>query len=539
MATPAHDARRARSSERCQRCTGLSRDQLTSQPSPVGADDGRFPVRSMAETFRPASGSWKTNVAGMERLAGASRLIAVRRTRCATSAISMTFPRSRSTTSWDDTGRRASAIRRSTSFRRMPKVIERCMLMTHRPRRPCARPDLRLRHHGATSPSSGGGVGSRSTPRGSRSPLPGSGSWARGIPYYLLADSEAGRAKESALSGSAAAAGRGPQRHPARVRLRAGPAHHAEVDRQQPRHRRGHVPRGDRRGDQAARRVRAALRQAVRGQEEGPGRRAVHGREPVAAPLARLRRQRVGDGGAVNTDTVADPGDGDAAFEQSIMANLQAAGIQNGRKNERLEFDSVEPYAGAYIQAVGHARASRGGHAEADRHHDRAAVRHGRPGVRQGRGARGDQGRGPRPAVRPGVRVRPAGAWCSGDEYAASADDFAEVAAERRLGRIPVLLVRMNADLVMGEELKKTGAGNLFTVFGEPDIEIETSRRRAARRAARRRRLRPEHRRVAQRRHRPDRAVDDRHAPTTASRSSSATATSPATRTRTSGSRRR
>ncbi len=51
-------------------------------------------------------------------------------------------------------------------------------------------------------------------------------------------------------------------------------------------------------------------------------------------------------------------------------------------------------------------------------------------------------------------------------------DGFANVAAERRLGRVPVLLVRMNADLVMGEELKKTGAGNLFTVFGEPDIEI-------------------------------------------------------------------
>jgi adenine-specific DNA-methyltransferase len=49
------------------------------------------------------------------------------------------------------------------------------------------------------------------------------------------------------------------------------------------------------------------------------------------------------------------------------------------------------------------------------------------------------------------------------------------VAAERRLGRVPVLLVRMNADLVMGEELKKTRAANLFTVFGEPDIEIEDS----------------------------------------------------------------
>ena len=58
------------------------------------------------------------------------------------------------------------------------------------------------------------------------------------------------------------------------------------------------------------------------------------------------------------------------------------------------------------------------------------------------------------------------------NEYAASADDFAEVAAERKLGRIPVLLVRMNAELVMGDDLKKTGAGNLFTVFGEPDVEI-------------------------------------------------------------------
>jgi hypothetical protein len=48
------------------------------------------------------------------------------------------------------------------------------------------------------------------------------------------------------------------------------------------------------------------------------------------------------------------------------------------------------------------------------------------------------------------------------------------VAGSRRLGRIPVLFVRMNADLLMGEDLKKTGAANLFTVFGEPDVEIST-----------------------------------------------------------------
>ena len=59
-------------------------------------------------------------------------------------------------------------------------------------------------------------------------------------------------------------------------------------------------------------------------------------------------------------------------------------------------------------------------------------------------------------------------------DYISSADGFADVAAERNLGRLPVLLVRMNNDLVMGDDLKKTGSGNLFTVFGEPDIEIRT-----------------------------------------------------------------
>lgn len=53
-----------------------------------------------------------------------------------------------------------------------------------------------------------------------------------------------------------------------------------------------------------------------------------------------------------------------------------------------------------------------------------------------------------------------------------SDEGFTNVAAERQLGRVPVLLVRTNADLVMGEELKKTDAANLFTVFGEPDIEV-------------------------------------------------------------------
>ena len=41
-----------------------------------------------------------------------------------------------------------------------------------------------------------------------------------------------------------------------------------------------------------------------------------------------------------------------------------------------------------------------------------------------------------------------------------------------KLGRIPVLKARMNADLHMADDLKNTGKGNLFVIFGEPDIDL-------------------------------------------------------------------
>ena len=50
--------------------------------------------------------------------------------------------------------------------------------------------------------------------------------------------------------------------------------------------------------------------------------------------------------------------------------------------------------------------------------------------------------------------------------YEAHASEF------NRVGRIPVLKARMNADLHMADELKNTGKGNLFVIFGEPDIDI-------------------------------------------------------------------
>jgi len=50
--------------------------------------------------------------------------------------------------------------------------------------------------------------------------------------------------------------------------------------------------------------------------------------------------------------------------------------------------------------------------------------------------------------------------------YEAHATEFS------KLGRIPVLKERMNADLHMAEDLKTTGKGNLFVIFGEPDLAV-------------------------------------------------------------------
>ena len=52
--------------------------------------------------------------------------------------------------------------------------------------------------------------------------------------------------------------------------------------------------------------------------------------------------------------------------------------------------------------------------------------------------------------------------------YEAHATEFS------KLGRIPVLKARMNADLHMSEDLKNTGKGNLFVIFGEPDIALQS-----------------------------------------------------------------
>ncbi len=155
--------------------------------------------------------------------------------------------------------------------------------------------------------------------------------------------------------------------------------------------------------------------------------------------------------GTVSKAEVAKQGD----FASIILTNLLKAGVQNGTKGERLTFDQLAPYAGEWIQMAGE-------YTDADSKSHRVAVslgpEHGTVGAHQIKEAAKEAVRG----IGFDVLV------VCGFAFDAGISDEA-----KRYGSLQVLPARMNPDLAMGDELlKKTGSGNLFMVFGEPDVEI-------------------------------------------------------------------
>jgi hypothetical protein len=68
--------------------------------------------------------------------------------------------------------------------------------------------------------------------------------------------------------------------------------------------------------------------------------------------------------------------------------------------------------------------------------------------------------------ARLGTRGSPCRSLARSTNYDAHSSEFT------KLGRIPVLKARLNADLHMTDDLKNTGKGNLFVILGEPDIDI-------------------------------------------------------------------
>jgi adenine-specific DNA-methyltransferase len=160
--------------------------------------------------------------------------------------------------------------------------------------------------------------------------------------------------------------------------------------------------------------------------------------------------EQIGDSGA---DYGGQPRD----FVSIILDSLRTAGVQQAHKDDRISFTSLVPWPGDLVCAEG--RYVEGGGADGGQTEKRAAIF---IGPEFGTVSRPDLVAAAREAGDAGFDVLIACAF----NYDAHASEFA------KLGRIPILKARMNADLHMAEDLKNTGKGNLFVIFGEPDIDI-------------------------------------------------------------------
>ena len=148
-------------------------------------------------------------------------------------------------------------------------------------------------------------------------------------------------------------------------------------------------------------------------------------------------------------------------FPQMILENLKTAGVQQAHKEDRIRFTSLAGWPGIAICAEGrYVTSDKDGKTE-DGREKRAGIF---IGPEFGTVQRADLVAAAREAADAGFDVLIACAF----NYEAHATDF------DKLGRMPVLKARMNADLHMATDLKNTGKGNLFVIFGEPDIEIQS-----------------------------------------------------------------
>lgn len=450
---------------------------LTSQAAGRAKGEGAaswFPVSLGNRTFKPTmQARWKTNEIGM------SRLLAARRVEASGNNLNYVrfhedFPVIPVNNLWDDT-QSGSGLNKVYVVQTNTRVIERCMLM-------CTDPgDLVL------DPTCGSGTTAYVAEQWGRRWITIDTSrvalalarqrlmWAK-FPYYLMADSTEGRAKEQALTGRTLP--------PGEV---TGDIRHGFVyERVQ------HITLKSiaNNPDITEGMTRAQIDEAIKRHADFEmlydkpceDKKTVRVTGPFTVESLSPHRSLAFAGSLddANRETINEQVAAEDAespnFEQSILDNLAKAGIQNGRRAERITFTSLDSYAGLHVQAVGERRSD---------DEDAAPARVGIAiGPQYGTVSPGFIKDAAREAIRAsdidllcilGFAFDPQATGVTQDDgVTVEAGDagFANVTGERKMGRIKVLLVRMNADLLMGEDLKKTGAGNLFTVFGEPDIEL-------------------------------------------------------------------
>jgi adenine-specific DNA-methyltransferase len=425
------------------------------RPSPLTSETVReaqttvFEVRLNGKSFWPKKGGWKTNRSGMDRLKTANRLMAA--------GVSLNyvryfddFPAFPLTNLWNDT-QSGSGMDKVYVVQTNSKVVERCLLMTTDPG------DLVL------DPTCGSGTSALVSEQWGRRwitfdtsrvalSLARTRLIAARFAYYFLADSEDGIDKEAEISHKL------PPPHNPTNDVRKGfvyrrvphvtlksIANNPDIEEGVPQDKL----------DEAI--VRYADQELLYDQPySDTSRIRVTGPFTVES-LSPHRVLPANDPEPLSeaegrADTRQD-------FTSMILENLKAAGVQNTRKKERLKFDTLEPIAGISIHAAGQ-------YTDAEGKTRRAAIslgpEHGTVSPQQIKEAAKEavQGLGYDILIVCGFAFDP------------------HVSEEaKRYGNLTVLITRMNYDLAMGGDLlKKTGSGNLFTVFGEPELKIETQK---------------------------------------------------------------
>jgi Adenine specific DNA methylase Mod len=451
-------------------------DNLTSQS--MGRDKGEgaaswFDVTVDGATINPGERSrWKTNKAGMDRLLLADRVALTGRSLAYIRFLG-DFPAFSLTSSWSDIG--------GIQSRRDPKVyvvqtsttaVMRCLLMSTDPG------DLVL------DPTCGSGTTAVVAEQHGRRwitcdtsrvalTLARTRLMAALFPSYLLADSPEGAAKEAELS-------KAPPQTPGTFTndVRKGfvykrvPHITLKSIAQNP-----DIKPGMSADDiQDLVEARADFEVLYDQPFEGPKRVRVCGRFTVES----LAPHRVVDPEQEQSDSEAAGVRADEkGYEETILDNLREAGVQNTVKGERLEFESLERLPGGlWVQA-------RGSYTTVDGYVRTVAVH---IGPQYGTVGSDHVAEAAKEALRgTGVDLLlvlgfafDAHAGEKVQEIVPEVGKGLEAAfevrlAERRMGRLPVLMARMNPDLAMATELKTTRTGNLFMVFGEPDITINAT----------------------------------------------------------------
>lgn len=142
-------------------------------------------------------------------------------------------------------------------------------------------------------------------------------------------------------------------------------------------------------------------------------------------------------------------------FPSMVLDNLERSRVQQAHKEDHIQLIDIQRWPGKYVCAKGHY--FEGGEDEGDQKEAAIFI-----GPEFGTVSRPDLVEAAKEAADLGSDSLIACAF----NYDARSTDF------DKLGRVPVLKARMSADLHMSDELKNTGKGNLFVIFGEPDVDL-------------------------------------------------------------------